>query len=1021
MAKRKGSVDASVKPKSKKAKQEKVKKQSKGYKHSKNGKQEIFGSGSSVDDSVFENEKPLVGGRRSKGFGGNEKEMKRRSKGFEGNENEKPLVGGRRSKGFGGKVKSGQAAQTAAGGAAKGKKTRGKKSEEKVAVKQEEEEDVGKSVVSDLAFHREHGDSEEDSGEDTAVKKSEGDDDDDDESDEEWEEVEELSEPVPEGLAAAAVLEPGVPTKPVEIEIETPEQAKKRERREKRKAEFETYLRRMVNRFNKELRVETHKVHLLCLLANGFFRNGVCNQVDLQAISLSIIPAQYTKVPPEKMDLFFLSNLVKWFIAAFSLNPNLSVDEGNNLQSALERSFGNYSIRDEEEMVHVFLIILRALKLMCRLVLSLHPVPLKEVKDQRSSKGKTSSSASQESPGQSNKAKSASRKSAPSKKRAARMPEKGLSDDSDKEDEEPGEELRKQAPSGAKRPSTEKAEPRKSVKRRKATGDHVVKLESTVEGPQRPKNNRRRRVASKVSYKEDSKSDENSDSDFELPGGGDSDFSDDGSGTTWKDKRRASGLQKTTTQEKRKETGTPAAKAARSSGVKNLKREEESEEECDQGSKTSKKGSVRDDAEAAKEASGGSGGCDQWLEVYLEKMERWVCVDPVRGSVNQAKLCYKHASKPVYYIVGVDNNGYVKDVTRRYDAAWMTITRKQRIDSDWWEETLEPYQNPFVEKESKEEMELQAKLLDQPLPTVIGEYKNHPLYALERHLLKYEAIFPCTAAVLGYCRGEAVYSRDCVHILHSRDTWLKEARVVRLGEVPYKMVKGHSNRARKARVAEPENREKNDLGLFGSWQTEEYQPPVAVDGKVPRNDYGNVYLFKPCMLPVGCVHLHVPSLHKVARKLDIDCVPAVTGFDFHSGYSHPVVDGYIVCEEYQDLLLAAWDKDQAEMEQKKREKREKRVLANWKLLVKSLLIRERLKERYGSKNDKVTALGQAGGSGFSSDEAEEDGPGSQKPAGDLSCSWPQNRQTTQQEGKIVRRSKREKRGEEKHLFPFEKK
>lgn len=29
--------------------------------------------------------------------------------------------------------------------------------------------------------------------------------------------------------------------------------------------------------------------------------------------------------------------------------------------------------------------------------------------------------------------------------------------------------------------------------------------------------------------------------------------------------------------------------------------------------------------------------------------------------------------------------------------------------------------------------------------------------------------------------------RDCVHTLHSRDTWLKQARVVRIGEVPYKV------------------------------------------------------------------------------------------------------------------------------------------------------------------------------------------------------------------------------------------
>lgn len=42
------------------------------------------------------------------------------------------------------------------------------------------------------------------------------------------------------------------------------------------------------------------------------------------------------------------------------------------------------------------------------------------------------------------------------------------------------------------------------------------------------------------------------------------------------------------------------------------------------------------------------------------------------------------------------------------------------------------------------------------------------------------------------------------------------------------------------------------------------------------------------MMPIGCVQLHLPNLHRVARKLDIDCVPAITGFDFHGGYSHPV-------------------------------------------------------------------------------------------------------------------------------------
>lgn len=66
------------------------------------------------------------------------------------------------------------------------------------------------------------------------------------------------------------------------------------------------------------------------------------------------------------------------------------------------------------------------------------------------------------------------------------------------------------------------------------------------------------------------------------------------------------------------------------------------------------------------------------------------------------------------------------------------------------------------------------------------------------------------------------------------------------------MVKGFSNRARKARLAEPANRDREDLALFGRWQTEEYQPPIAVDGKVASWE-GRGLLLKE----VVCVELWV--------------------------------------------------------------------------------------------------------------------------------------------------------------------
>nr|XP_007983503.2 DNA repair protein complementing XP-C cells isoform X2 [Chlorocebus sabaeus] len=711
------------------------------------------------------------------------------------------------------------------------------------------------------------------------------------ESEDDWEEVEELSEPVLGDVRESTAFSQSLlPVKPVEIEIETPEQAKTRERSEKIKLEFETHLRRAMKRFNKEVHEDTHKVHLLCLLANGFYRNNICSQPDLRAIGLSIIPAHFTRVLPRDVDTYYLSNLVKWFIGTFTVNAELSASEQDNLQTTLERKFAIYSARDDEELVHIFLLILRALQLLTRLVLSLQPIPLKSA----AAKGKK-----------------------PSKERLT-LDLGGCSETSSQVLEN---HTKPKTSKGTKQEETfakGTCKPSAKGKRNKGGRKKRRKPSSSEEdqGPgdkqekatQRRPHGRERRVASRVSYKEESGSDEaGSGSDFELSSGEASDPSDEDSEPGPPKQRKAPAPQRTKAGSKsasrtqcgshRKDPSLPVASSSSSS------------------SKRGKK--MSSDGEKAEKRS--IAGVDQWLEVFCEQEEKWICVDCVHGVVGQPLTCYRYATKPMTYVVGIDSDGWVRDVTQRYDPAWMTVTRKCRVDAEWWAETLRPYQSPFMDREKKEDLEFQAKHMDQPLPTAIGLYKNHPLYALKRHLLKYEAIYPETAAILGYCRGEAVYSRDCVHTLHSRDTWLKKARVVRLGEVPYKMVKGFSNRARKARLAEPQLREENDLGLFGYWQTEEYQPPVAVDGKVPRNEFGNVYLFLPSMMPIGCVQLNLPNLHRVARKLDIDCVQAITGFDFHGGYSHPVTDGYIVCEEFRDVLLTAWENEQAIIEKKEKE------------------------------------------------------------------------------------------------------
>lgn len=87
-------------------------------------------------------------------------------------------------------------------------------------------------------------------------------------------------------------------------------------------------------------------------------------------------------------------------------------------------------------------------------------------------------------------------------------------------------------------------------------------------------------------------------------------------------------------------------------------------------------------------------------------------------------------------------------------------------------------------------IEILDKLLEKPKPVSVSELKDHPLYVLKRHLLKYQSIYPVDASPVGYLKDEPIYSRDNLVLLHSRQTWLKFARMVKPFEQAYKIVKG---------------------------------------------------------------------------------------------------------------------------------------------------------------------------------------------------------------------------------------
>ncbi|KRZ11724.1 DNA repair protein complementing XP-C cells -like protein [Trichinella zimbabwensis] len=331
---------------------------------------------------------------------------------------------------------------------------------------------------------------------------------------------------------------------------------------------------------------------------------------------------------------------------------------------------------------------------------------------------------------------------------------------------------------------------------------------------------------------------------------------------------------------------------------------------------------------------------DFWPELYIEPEEKWFCVSVERKVADCQSIPPNHMCiATAHYCFAFDNEHAVRDVTIRYASNYGTVDfRRRRLSDSWFQLTLDLFQPANQLRNRLEDLFLERMLCEKPLPKKRSDYKNHPLYVLKRDLLKFEALYPADVQPVGYIGQEAVYPRSAVVKLNGKEAWIREARVIKANEEPYKVVKGRPKMA-KQRVDRP-------LNLYGIWQTEPYIPKPAEDGIVPRNEYGNVELYQMSMLPPGTVYMTQPGLLSIARKLDIDCAPAVVGWEFHCRSSHPIVEGCVVCKEHQEILEAAWLEEQAHIAAKEKERKTRRALKNWRKMVRSMLIKAKVEKKF---------------------------------------------------------------------------
>ncbi|WVR06564.1 hypothetical protein IAU60_003595 [Kwoniella sp. DSM 27419] len=347
-----------------------------------------------------------------------------------------------------------------------------------------------------------------------------------------------------------------------------------------------------------------------------------------------------------------------------------------------------------------------------------------------------------------------------------------------------------------------------------------------------------------------------------------------------------------------------------------------------------------------------------WAEVFSRSDQRWIPVDPVRGTIRK-KTHFEPTSDSgpirLLYVVAFEEDGYARDVTMRYARNFGAKTSKLRVpvrkdEPDWWETITGFMQRPYrLNRDELEDAELETSQFSEGMPLHMTGFKDHPIYVLERHLKREEVIQP--KREIGRFKGEPVYRRANVLSCKTAENWMRVGRKVKDRQEPLKWVKQRAVTLQKRRAQElaiQEGGEAIQQGLYAEHQTEVYTPPPIKDGIIPQNSFGNLDLYAPTMLPAGAVHLPYKGIAKVAKNLEISYAEACTGFEFKKQRAIPVITGIVVAAENETLVMEAYAESAAAAEEKERMKKEERAIKRWAKLINGLRVRLRLQAEYGT-------------------------------------------------------------------------
>lgn len=173
-----------------------------------------------------------------------------------------------------------------------------------------------------------------------------------------------------------------------------------------------------------------------------------------------------------------------------------------------------------------------------------------------------------------------------------------------------------------------------------------------------------------------------------------------------------------------------------------------------------------------------------WLEVYAPFEKRWFCLNCIDGSVDE-KGKLENKSFVHSFVLAVDRDGRIHDLTTKYASDYTGKSFKLRKDEDKWLAACISYFNTRIRTKHAclPDVEASAPFTNNEvieIPKTLAAIKNHPTLMLGSQLKKYEVFYPVCEPV-GFFKDEPVFLKANVQRVRSRDAWLSQhARVVKV-------------------------------------------------------------------------------------------------------------------------------------------------------------------------------------------------------------------------------------------------